>query len=115
MSEIQPMNCLGGGNPHTLCDCPRCRAAFAHLRDEVAKSAGDPNPVIKVTPLRAYPGWRVREYANGMFDATDDVGLSPGFDSFAATVAHVRSETVPTTPWQAGFDGGRCPDYEGGW
>jgi hypothetical protein len=26
------------------------------------------NPIIKTTALRAYAGWTVREYANGMFD-----------------------------------------------
>jgi len=61
---------------------------------EITDSADDPNPIIRVSILRAYPGWRVREYANGMFDATNDLGLSPGFRSFAETVAHVREEAI---------------------
>lgn len=51
-----------------------------------------PNPIVKTTALRAYPGWTVREYANGMFDGdwTRGPGCSPGFDSFAETVAWIR-------------------------
>jgi hypothetical protein len=51
-----------------------------------------PNPVVRRTVLRAYPGWVIREYADGMFDATDGLGLSPGFNSFAETVAHLREQ-----------------------
>lgn len=81
-----------------------------NVHREVKESAADPNPIVRVTPLRAYPGWRVRQYANGMYDATNDRGLSPGFDSFAETVAHVRGETVGNAPqsgeWADGDHGG---------
>lgn len=50
------------------------------------------NPVVKTTALRAYPGWTVREYANGMFDAVNSPAISPGFDTFAGAVAHARWE-----------------------
>lgn len=53
-----------------------------------------PNPVVSTTPLRAYPGWVVREYRNGDFDAAQTglrLGVTPGFDSFTATVAYLRS------------------------
>ncbi len=55
-----------------------------------------PNPTIKSTPLRAYPGWTVREYANGMFDVFHvDGALSPGYESFAECVTHARLESHP--------------------
>jgi hypothetical protein len=66
----------------------------AELYRDVRDGAMVPNPVTRVTPLRAYPGWVVREYRNGVYDATNGVGLSPGFDSFAATVSHVRTEVA---------------------
>jgi hypothetical protein len=50
------------------------------------------NPVVKTTALRAYPGWTVREYADGMFDAVNSPAISPGFDNFNDTVAHVREQ-----------------------
>jgi hypothetical protein len=54
-----------------------------------------PNPVISTTALRAYPGWIVRQYADGMYDASDtrSPAISPGFDSFGECVAHVREQT----------------------
>lgn len=51
-----------------------------------------PNPIVRRTMLRAYPGWQVREYANGIFDATDNIGLTMGYDSFSEAVAAVRAE-----------------------
>lgn len=52
-----------------------------------------PNPVVRETPLDRYPGWTVREYADGMYDATHRGGaLSPGYRSFAEAVAHARAE-----------------------
>lgn len=53
-----------------------------------------PNPVIRVIRLHAYAGWIVREYLDGMYDATNNVALSPGFPTFAETVAHVRGEVA---------------------
>jgi hypothetical protein len=51
------------------------------------------NPVVKSTPLDRYPGWTVRQYADGMYDATHTgPGLSPGFDTFGECVAHVREQ-----------------------
>ena len=68
------------------------------------------NPIVREVPLRAYPGWRVRVYADGMHDATNGLGLSPGFDSFAETVAHVRAEEAggPVGPFGVRVDGGRA-------
>lgn len=50
------------------------------------------NPVIKTTALRAYPGWSVREYTNGMFDGdwSAGPGCTPGFDTFAGVVQFIR-------------------------
>lgn len=52
------------------------------------------NPIIRETHLRAYAGWKVREYADGMFDATytPGLGLTRGVDSFAEAVAEVRAQ-----------------------
>jgi hypothetical protein len=49
-----------------------------------------PNPVIRTTKLDAYPGWIVREYADGTFDATDRRALSWACDAFAHAVAAAR-------------------------
>lgn len=51
-----------------------------------------PNPIVKTTALRAYPGWTVREYANGKFDATNGVGLTGGHFTFSGAVADVRAD-----------------------
>jgi hypothetical protein len=54
-------------------------------------STTNPNPVIRRTALRAYPGWTVREYADGMFDAAHAVvGIAQGCDSFTDAVEAVR-------------------------
>lgn len=54
--------------------------------------APPPNPVVARTPLRAYPGWVVRQYADGTFDAdnTRGAGLSPVVDTFREAVAWAR-------------------------
>lgn len=52
------------------------------------------NPVVRTTPLRAYPGWVVRQYADGTFDScqvSGGIALSPGYDTFAEAVAFARS------------------------
>ena len=54
-----------------------------------------PNPIVKRTPLRAYPGWVVRQYKDGMMDATDGLGLTGGSRIFAEVVAMVRVDTHP--------------------
>ena len=51
-----------------------------------------PNPVIKTTPLRAYPGWIVREYADGMFDGTNGIGLTLGCKTFAEVIACIKQD-----------------------
>jgi hypothetical protein len=53
------------------------------------------NAIVRSTPLRAYPGWIVRQYAKGQFDAAQIVGvqISPGFTTFGAAVAYVREAT----------------------
>lgn len=50
------------------------------------------NPVVTTTVLRAYPGWIVRKYQDGTFDATNNKGLSPGCDSFAEVMNWLREE-----------------------
>jgi hypothetical protein len=50
------------------------------------------NPVVKRTELRAYPGWTVREYADGKFDASGKVALSPGYDTFAEAVGFAKRD-----------------------
>jgi hypothetical protein len=59
-----------------------------------------PNPVVKETHLRAYPGWRVRQYRNGWFDATDDYGLTLGVRSFTEAVAEVRNAVKEQREWE---------------
>lgn len=43
------------------------------------------NPIVRTTRLKSVPGWVVREYADGTYDAADTTGpgLSPVLDSFA--------------------------------
>jgi hypothetical protein len=49
------------------------------------------NPIIKTTALRAYAGWTVREYANGMFDCTGPgTALSPGYETFGEAVGFAK-------------------------
>lgn len=52
------------------------------------------NPVVKTTPLRLYPGWVVREYEQGQFDASHIIwpALSPGFTSFKAATRWVAAQ-----------------------
>lgn len=50
------------------------------------------NPVVKRTPLRAYPGWLIREYADGKFDASRGIALSPGYDTFAEAVGFAKRD-----------------------
>lgn len=51
-----------------------------------------PNPIIRSTALRVAPGWEVREYADGTFDAINlhGIGLGPVEDSFGAAVYFAR-------------------------
>lgn len=49
------------------------------------------NPVIQRTNLRAYAGWQVRKYRDGMFDAVHSAGsISPGYDTFHAAVRFAK-------------------------
>lgn len=50
-----------------------------------------PNPIIKTTALRQFPGWTVREYRDGLFDAAGSRGLTRGVDTFHAAVDEVRA------------------------
>lgn len=62
------------------------------IADALIEKLG-PNPVVRETPLDRYPGWTVREYADGIYDATHKGGaLSPGYQSFAEAVAHARAQ-----------------------
>lgn len=58
-----------------------------------AEAAAAPNPVVKSTALRAYPGWTVRAYADGTYDGaqTNGLGLTIVVDSFSEAVAEVRA------------------------
>jgi len=71
------------------------RLAKAEANLAAAKAA-EGNPVVKTTPLQSelYPGWVIREYRNGMFDAAqvDGPGLSPGFSSFDECLQALRAE-----------------------
>ena len=51
-----------------------------------------PNPVIRRTQLNAYPGWVVREYADGMFDGVKvgTIAITAGCNSFQEVVAIIR-------------------------
>lgn len=51
------------------------------------------NPIVRETPLTRYPGWVIREYANGMYDGASVKGpaLTEGCDSFTGAVAKVRA------------------------
>lgn len=51
------------------------------------------NPIAKTTDLRAYPGWVVREYADGTFDCAErnGVAVSPAHETFADAVAFARN------------------------
>lgn len=55
-----------------------------------------PNPVVRTTPLRSYPGWIVRQYEDGIFDARDmrGVAITPGLASFAETVLFIRTRMI---------------------
>lgn len=79
--------------------------------EDIIRSTDDPNPIDRVTILHAYPGWRVRQYRNGMYDATDDKGLSPGFRSFNEVIAHLRAERdcKCPTPARGWWDCLDCP------
>lgn len=50
------------------------------------------NPIIARTPLSAYPGWTVREYADGMFDAESGIALTQGRETFGEVIADVRAQ-----------------------
>ena len=52
------------------------------------------NPIKRAAELRAYPGWLVREYADGMVDVAQIGGLalSPGFTSWAEAIDWLRTE-----------------------
>lgn len=51
-----------------------------------------PNPVVKTTKLSAYPGWVVRERADGIFDATNGRSLTVGVGSFIEAVAEIARQ-----------------------
>lgn len=55
-----------------------------------------PNPIVRETPLRAYPGWVVRKYRDGMYDATNGIALTGGSPHFSEVVAMVRDDQKET-------------------
>jgi hypothetical protein len=66
---------------------------IARCYSDVDRILGEPtNPVVRETRLRVAPGWAVREYQDGLFDAYRVGGLavSPGFDSFQGAVAWAK-------------------------
>ena len=72
------------------------RERMSIARDELARRGEVPNPIVRTTPLRAYPTWSVREYFDGHFDAAANagLGLSWGCASFAEAVAAVKEMTT---------------------
>lgn len=61
----------------------------------------DPNGIAARSILTSYPGWTVRRYRNGSFDAAHmfSPAVSPGFDSFTAAVDWIKAQGVErTTP-----------------
>lgn len=73
-----------------------------------------PNPVVRTTPLRAYPGWVIREYADGTYDGADLNG--PGLTTIASrwhqALGYVRQQHA-AEPAHAGLvygEIGECPD-----
>lgn len=74
------------------------RAITRLLNEFDENGEGVPNPVVKETRLDAYPGWYVREYADGTFDAENDRALSPVEATFAAAVYFARhGEPAPAS------------------
>lgn len=69
-------------------------AAQSTLFPDVITGELVPNPVVKVTPLRAYPGWAVRQYRNGKFDGTNGSALTRGCDTFQEVVVEVKSPAM---------------------
>jgi len=71
-------------------------------------SATVQNPVIARTALRAYPGWAVREYADGTFDSESGLSVSWICGSFRKAVAfarwQVRGGDMPDSLLQDGVD-----------
>lgn len=45
----------------------RWREFSERIVHELAKRGEVPNPIVKTTALRAYPGWHVHGYADGTF------------------------------------------------
>jgi hypothetical protein len=73
----------------------RSQAGFDTDITETVEAEVVPNPVVKTTTLRAYPGWVVRHYQDGMMDATNNVGVTGGSDSFQEVIAMVRADQPP--------------------
>lgn len=60
---------------------------------EALKARGEvPNPIIRTTHLRAYPGWQIDQYADGRYVARESNGLSlgPGEHSFEDALYFVK-------------------------
>lgn len=67
-------------------------AARAISYAEVLRDEKGTNPVVRETHLRAYPGWTIREYADGMYDAKHaDGSLGPGERSFDDALYFVKN------------------------
>jgi hypothetical protein len=73
------------------------------------------NPIVARTPLRAYPGWTVRRYQDGMFDCTNGVGLSPGCQTFREAVAFARNGGTVPAPVSTPSPAGRMTRYQNDW
>jgi outer membrane usher protein FimD/PapC len=66
--------------------CSNCKT----LMDRAVKM-GATNPLVN---CEDYHGWHIREYKNGMIDATDGQALSPGFRSYETARNHVDAENA---------------------
>lgn len=63
--------------------------SWSLLRERRGSRSG--SSIVKTTALRQFPGWTVREYRDGLFDAAGSRGLTRGVDSFHAAVDEVRA------------------------
>lgn len=72
------------------------KAIQTHIDEQIEAAA--PNPIVSETPLRAYPGWTVRQYQKGQFDATNGTAITEGCVSFAAAVSAAKIMNATPAP-----------------
>lgn len=60
-----------------------------------SREVAELHDIVRTTPLRAYPGWEIREYTNGAFVAWQrfpGVAVSGACSSFREAVAWIRTQ-----------------------